>query len=136
MLTKVRALPEESFKGWYEEKALEVTTSQSAESGKQAIPSAKSAGARLLQTKGCMACHSTDGSQMVGPTFKGVFGKQETVLVEGIEKNIVANEEYLRRAILQPQLEVVKGYNALMPPQEGQISEEELVAIIQHLKEL
>jgi len=135
MLTKVRALPEESFQGWYAEKALLVTSSPSTEPG-TATPSNTQAGARLLQTKGCMACHSTDGSQMVGPSFKGIYGKQEVVIVEGKEQGIVADEEYLRRSILQPHLEVVKGFNALMPPQEGQISEEELVAIIQHLKEL
>jgi cytochrome c oxidase subunit 2 len=83
-----------------------------------------------------MACHSSDGSKMIGPTFQGIFGKQQIVMVDGEEKEVVVDGEYLRRSILQPNLEIVKGYQALMPSQEGQISEQELVAIIQHLKEL
>ena len=56
--------------------------------------------------------------------------------MEGEEKVITIDEEYLRRSILQPNIEVVKGYNALMPSQEEMITEEELVVIIQYLKEI
>ncbi|MCK5454977.1 MAG: cytochrome c, partial [Calditrichia bacterium] len=94
------------------------------------------AGKYLIRTKGCMACHSSDGSKMIGPTFQGIFGKQQMVVIDGEETEVVIDDEYLRRSILQPNLEVVKGYNALMPAQGGQISEQELVAIIQYLKEL
>ncbi len=135
MLTKVRALPEEDFKTWYATTAQTIVQPAMAGSG-TAVASAGKIGSRLIQTKGCTACHSTDGSQMIGPTFQKIFGRQVTVLVEGKEKNIVADEDYLRRAILHPELEIVKGYNPLMPSQEGQISEEELVTIIQYLKEL
>ena len=30
---------------------------------------------RLLETKECMTCHSIDGSEGIGPTFKGIFGR-------------------------------------------------------------
>ncbi len=135
MLTKVRALPEEDFQKWYNESA-HTLVQPAMTSNEAAAVSPSKIGSRLLQTKGCTACHSTDGSQMIGPTFKKIFGKQVTVLVEGKEKNLVADEDYLRRAILHPQMEIVKGYNPLMPSQEGQISEEELMTIIQYLKEL
>jgi cytochrome c oxidase subunit 2 len=29
---------------------------------------------KLLDAKGCLACHSVDGSAGVGPTFKGAWG--------------------------------------------------------------
>lgn len=138
MHTKVKVIPPEKFDIWYANMARQVQPSTLAESGGGSLTKEKSglAGQRLLQVKGCIACHSTDGSQMIGPTFKGIYQREQVVLTNGEEKHIVSDEEYLRRAILHPNLDIVKGYNALMPPQEGLISEEELVAIIQYLKEL
>ncbi len=137
MLTKVKAIPAEQFQIWYagqEGKVSPQTPDLSLSEGSGPPPD--EAGKKLIQTRGCMACHSIDGSKMVGPSFQGLFGSEKIVVVEGKEKTIQVNEEYLRRSILQPNLEVVKGYNALMPSQEGMISEQELVAIIQYLKEL
>ncbi|GAB4379012.1 MAG: hypothetical protein Kow0042_27980 [Calditrichia bacterium] len=137
MLTKIKVLDKAEFDNWYaaageqvEQKPEEVVPTE--------IPAPKSplAGERLVRIKGCVACHSTDGSRMVGPTFKGLFGKSQQVIVNGEEKTIIVDDEYLRTSILKPNLEVVKGYNPLMPAQEGQISEQELMAIIQYLKEL
>jgi cytochrome c oxidase subunit 2 len=138
MLTKVKALPQEEFDAWQTEMLKQIDqedVAQAAGSG-QSEGQTSTAGKRLLRTKGCIACHSSDGSEMIGPTFQGLFGTQQVVVVDGTEKEVMVDEEYLRRSILKPNMEVVKGYNALMPSQEGQISEEELVAIIQYLKEL
>ena len=138
MYTKVVALPQAEFDTWYSEMETEIeesVTQSGAESEKGDIKQVF-AGKKLIRTKGCIACHSSDGSKMIGPTFQGIFGKQQIVMIDGEEKEVIVDDEYLRRSILQPNLEIVKGYKALMPSQEGQISEQELVAIIQHLKEL
>lgn len=138
MLTKVKAIPKEMFDTWYAtigSQAEQVDTVKS-DTGQETIMKSTVAGERLIQVKGCIACHSLDGSKMIGPTFQGIFGKEVIVLENGKEKSITVNEEYLRRSILKPNLQVVKGYNSLMPSQEGQISEEELVALIQYLKDL
>jgi cytochrome c oxidase subunit 2 len=140
MLTKVKAMPLEKFQSWYAdmEQQVKAETPQENE-GEQQKPgeaSLAAAGKRLIQTKGCVACHSTDGSIMVGPSFKGLFGHEQVVIEDGKEKTVVADEDYIRRSILHPNQQVVKGFNALMPSQEGQITEEELEAIIQYLKEL
>ncbi len=36
-------------------------------------------GRTLAQVKGCVACHSIDGAPGVGPTWKGLFGRTETL---------------------------------------------------------
>lgn len=138
MYTKVKALPENQFSSWQTAMLETVEKEDISQSSGQSETSASPAfaGKRLLSTRGCIACHSSDGSEMIGPSFKGLFGKTQIVIENGQEKQVKVDEEYMRRSILQPNLEVVKGYNALMPSQEGQISEEELVAIIQYLKEL
>lgn len=139
MTTKVKVLPENEYDNWLAEMSQGVKTTQvvQKEDGEeQKTASSSMAGKRLINMKGCLACHSTDGSRMVGPSFKGIYGTEVTVIQDGEEKTVKRDEEYLRRSILKPNMQVVKGYNALMPSQEGQISEQELVAIIQYLKEL
>ncbi len=102
---------------------------------KAAEPGDKKAGAGLVMEKGCTGCHSTDGSRRVGPSFLGLFGRQVSLVREGKEALIEADEEYLRRAIRQPAADLVKGYPPVMPAY-ADLSEEELQAIIDYLKSL
>jgi cytochrome c oxidase subunit II len=88
----------------------------------------------LLKDHGCLTCHSTDGAVMVGPTFKGLFGLRQTVTVGGQERDVVVDEPYLRKAILDPAAEVPKGYPPAMPP--GDLTPAELALVIEYVKGL
>lgn len=90
-------------------------------------------GETLAKTYGCLGCHSTDGSAMVGPTFRGLSGRQ--VELEGGGK-VAADEAYLRESINRPREKVVKGFPNIMPEYKGKISEEDLSAIIVYIKTL
>src|SRR5512139_3947886 len=59
-------------------------------------------GLTILKEKGCLGCHSIDGSQKIGPTLKGTFGKKVRVLTDGKEREVTADEEYLKMSILRP----------------------------------
>jgi cytochrome c oxidase subunit 2 len=120
MLTKIVVLPEKEFMEWYQKGEVEAK-----------IPPR---GVQIFQEKGCKACHSTDGSPLVGPTVKGLFEKKVTVVTEGKERTVVANENYLKKSILEPGADVVKGFPPLMPPQK--MTEDELNAIIKYIEEL
>ena len=63
----------------------------------------------------CLDCHSTDGTVMVGPTFRGMFGQREEVYVGGKPVRVVVDEAHLRKAILDPGARRVKGYPSAMP---------------------
>jgi cytochrome c oxidase subunit II len=91
---------------------------------------------QILTTKGCVACHSLDGSRLVGPSFKGLSGRTETVIVNGESKQITVDEDYLRRSIMDPNAELVEGFQPLMPPQENLINETELDKIVKLLLEM
>jgi cytochrome c oxidase subunit II len=84
-------------------------------------------GKALYQEKACFSCHSLDGSRIVGPTFKGLFGKTEEV--QG-ELKVKVDEEYIRESILNPQAKIVESYPPSMPPFAGVLSEEQINAII------
>lgn len=88
-------------------------------------------GKKLYTAKGCNACHSLDGSKLVGPTFKGIYGR-EASCESGA--TIKADDNYLRESILYSQKQVVKGYPPVMPAFDGQIKEEEIQALIAFLK--
>jgi cytochrome c oxidase subunit 2 len=88
----------------------------------------------LLYTKlACITCHSIDGTKKAGPSLKGLMGRQ-TQLVGG--KSIIADENYVRDSINNPQAEVVEGFAPVMPKFEGLIKERELQALIEYLKTL
>jgi cytochrome c oxidase subunit 2 len=78
-----------------------------------------------------------DGSPNVGPTGKGLFGHDvEVRLPDGSTQIIVADEEYLKEAIVQPAAKIVKGFQNVMPSYEGRFSDEELKALIEYIKSL
>jgi cytochrome c oxidase subunit 2 len=68
-------------------------------------------GAELAQQRGCLACHSTDGTRGVGPSWKGMFGRVET-LADG--STITAADAYLRESITDPGAKLVEGYPPVM----------------------
>jgi cytochrome c oxidase subunit 2 len=96
---------------------------------------AKKSGKELLEEKGCLGCHSTDGSTKVGPTLKGLFGRQVTVEKGGETLSLTADAEYLLESIRHPKAAIVKGYPPVMPDF-ADLPEEELDAIVDFLKEL
>lgn len=130
MLSKVNALAENDFREWYSGKAAGIVAV--AKKNKEPTPD----GSVLVKTKGCIGCHSLDGTKIVGPSFKGIYGKKAVVITEGKERQVIMDEEYLRRSILTPGADIVKGYPPIMPPQKGALSSSEIQAIIEYIKTL
>lgn len=88
-------------------------------------------GQALAQSRGCVACHSVDGSARVGPTWKGLYGTPRP-LVDG--STVLADEGYLRRSIVEPQAQLVKGFPPLMPP--ASLGTEEMTALLAYIQSL
>lgn len=121
MLSKIEVVSQDVFDQWY--------------AGETAKPVKAPDGAALVVSAGCTGCHSLDGSRIVGPSLKGIFGEKTHVLTDGVERDIVVDEDYIRRSLLEPGKDVVEGYPAIMPAQ-TQLSAEEIDAIIDYLKTL
>ncbi|GFE56838.1 cytochrome c oxidase subunit II [Geobacter sp. AOG1] len=118
MITTVEAVPAAEFAAWLEKGE-----------GKEE----KAAGKALLEKHGCLGCHSLDGTAKVGPTFKGIFGRRVTVLTGGTERTITVDEEYLRRSILDPNADVVKGYQPIMPSFPG-LTKDEVTTMVEFIE--
>ncbi len=93
-------------------------------------------GKKIVQLKGCTSCHSVDGTALVGPTFKELYNHEVVVIEGGKEKKIIADENYLRESILNPNAKIVKGFQGIMPSYQGQLNEDDILAIIEYIKSL
>ncbi|MCB1054379.1 MAG: c-type cytochrome [Acidobacteria bacterium] len=91
------------------------------------------AGRVLVERKGCLVCHTTDGSRLTGPSFKGLIGR-ESHFADGSSQ--IADPDYVRRSILEPTSQVVEGFEPVMPPFAGKIRDAEIDAIITYLQSL
>ncbi len=89
-------------------------------------------GAQLFRSHGCSGCHGSNAS-VHAPDLKGLYGLP-VHLADG--RTVVADERYLRDCILLPRSQVVAGYPAVMPSFTGQLSEEDLLALIAYIKSL
>jgi cytochrome c oxidase subunit 2 len=91
---------------------------------------------KVLWDNGCFTCHTTDGSENLGPSLKGIYGARRYVLADGREEVLIADETYLRQAIVEPDAVYVKGYDAVVMPPAEDLSPEELKLIIDYIKSL
>ena len=90
-------------------------------------------GRDLFENKlGCASCHA-GGPQQRGAKLEGIFG-HEVKLVGG--QTVVADEAYIRESILNPGAKVVEGYQPIMPTFKGQVTEEQIIALVAYIKSL
>jgi cytochrome c oxidase subunit 2 len=88
-------------------------------------------GRQVYETGGCKACHSIDGSELIGPTWLGLFGST-VELADGT--SVEADEDYLIQSIKDPNSEIVAGFNPGMP--ELPLSELQIMDVIEFMKTL
>ncbi|MBZ4647078.1 MAG: cytochrome c oxidase, subunit [Clostridia bacterium] len=84
----------------------------------------------LLDKYGCSDCHSLNGEVLVGPPLNDIKGRKTIVIIDGKEKEIVADEKYIKDSILYPGKEIVKDFENIMPPYDGEIPENELNTLV------
>lgn len=90
-------------------------------------------GEYLYRAKGCVACHTVDGTNNTGPSWKGIWGKEHEF--EGGGKAIV-DANYVRESILVPGAKIVKGRQNQMVSYQGQVNDRELDGLIAYIESL
>jgi cytochrome c oxidase subunit 2 len=121
MLADVRVVSADEFDTWL---AAEVAVADD--------PVAR--GQKVFESYGCQACHSLDGSDGVGPTFLGAYGRM-VVLDNGT--TVVADDAYLYESIVDPNQQIVEGFAPAMPQNfADQLTDEQIADLIEFIKSL
>ncbi len=127
MITEVKVLTQEEFDEWYIDTTAVVKAA--------ATPGAE--GLQILRMNGCIACHSLDGSKLVGPSYKGIWGHEVEVEKGGQKQTLLVDAEYIRNSIYNPDEEIVVGYSkGLMRSYQGELTDEDIDKIIVYLESL
>jgi cytochrome c oxidase subunit II len=114
---------QEDFDAWMTQQlALAEEASQTPEGRGQA----------LVAASGCAACHSVNGAAGIGPTWFGLFERQET-LTDG--STVVADEAYIHESIKAPQAKIVRGFENQLMPNYG-FTDEQIDDIVAYIKTL
>jgi cytochrome c oxidase subunit II len=124
MLSKVKVIPQEDYDNWLVN--LKATGN---------IPEPE--GLTIMKANNCLGCHSMDGSNIIGPSFKNLFDANKIVISDGKEKVIVADSNYILTSIVDPSRDVVKGFNkGLMQSYSTTLTDEDLTKIVHYLMSL
>lgn len=87
---------------------------------------------RATYVDNCKSCHSIDGTKVVGPSLKALYGKARR-FTDGT--SVTADDDYLRKSMLSPNAQIVEGYTPLMPAQSG-LKDAQIRSLIEFIKTL
>ena len=114
---------QEEFDAWMSEQL---------ELAEEASQTPEGRGQALVAANGCGACHSINGAPGIGPTWFGLFGRQERLTDGSV---VTADDAYLHESISAPQAKIVAGFeNQLMPAYN--FTDEQIADIIAYIKTL
>lgn len=97
------------------------------------LSEAGASGRKVSNSNGCASCHGTDGQGGAGPKWVGLAGSDVT-LEDGSVVVVVADDDYLRRAIVDPSAQIVAGYTLKMP--ENNLGDDEVADVIAYIDDL
>lgn len=118
MIGKIVAMQPENYSDW-------------SASGDAQTPPQR--GRELIETLGCLQCHSVVNGTQLGPSLTGLWGSS-IPLRQG--ERVIADETYLRRSILQPASQIHEGFEARMPSYEGKIDPAQMLDILAYLRSI
>ncbi|MBN1453302.1 MAG: cytochrome c oxidase subunit II [Anaerolineales bacterium] len=123
MLSDVQVVTQDDFDAWVA--GLQVQAAAAAQT-----PAGR--GETLALQNGCQGCHTIDGSPGTGPTWLGLYGKEEEMADGSV---IIADNAYLRESILDPQAKIVAGFEGVLMPA-YEFSDDQIADIIAYLETL
>jgi cytochrome c oxidase subunit II len=123
MESKVKVISQADFDVWLATMPVKTNT--------------EAGGLEVIKRNACTSCHTTDGTKLIGPSFKGLFESKHVVITGDKEHEVVADTAYIRTSILDPDKDVVKGFNkGMMRSYRGTVSEDDIRSIIEYFKSL
>jgi cytochrome c oxidase subunit 2 len=92
-----------------------------------------SIGEKVAARRGCLRCHTLDGTPHLGPSFAGLY--RSSVPLEG-GGLVLADESYLTRSMMDPAEQVHRGFAPIMPSYQGFLGAGEAAALVELIRSL
>jgi cytochrome c oxidase subunit 2 len=90
-------------------------------------------GREVAAERGCLRCHSVDGSAFIGPTWATAFGRRRPTAAGG---DVLVDEAYLTESMMDPRAVIAAGFAPVMPSYQGALTPAEASAIIEYIRSL
>jgi cytochrome c oxidase subunit 2 len=90
-------------------------------------------GHAVAAERGCLRCHSVDGTPFIGPTWANAFGSHRRT-ADG--NDVIVDEAYLTESMMDPRAVIAAGFQPVMPSYQGLLSPEETSAILEYIRSL
>ncbi|OIP81185.1 MAG: cytochrome c oxidase subunit II [Porphyromonadaceae bacterium CG2_30_38_12] len=120
----VRVVPEDQFNEW-----VAYLPEKNAD--------AENPGYKVMEKNGCFACHNTTGTRLVGPSFKGIYGRKIKVMTDGVARELIGDDSYVETSIYEPNKDISDGYPAnIMQSYKNSINKEDMKLIQEYIKTL
>jgi cytochrome c oxidase subunit 2 len=130
MLGTVHVLTEDRYRRWLEGQP---TSAPAPGEGPASPGDLVSAGRDVASRRACLSCHTLDGQPHIGPTWAGLFDSR-VKLADG--RTVLADEAYLTRSMMDPQVDLVDGYRPVMPSYRGILAEPEVAGLVEFIRSL
>jgi len=80
----VKVLAKDKFTAWYADTSAVIKVAEGSAPGAE--------GLKIMINQGCNACHSSDGSKIVGPSYLNLYGEKQIVIRDGKEVTVTVDE--------------------------------------------
>jgi cytochrome c oxidase subunit 2 len=125
MRGRVIALPPEDFDDWQRQQLESVPPDQRESLALQ--------GERVAGERGCLRCHTVDGTPHLAPSWAGLY-HSHIPLVDG--RTVLVDDAYLTESMMDPLAKVRRGFTPIMPSYLGQLSASETAALVEYIRTL
>jgi cytochrome c oxidase subunit 2 len=90
-------------------------------------------GERVASERGCLRCHTVDGTPHLGPTWTGLYDS----LVELGDGTVMrATEAYLTESMMDPERRIHRGFAPIMPSYRGLLDAADVAALVHYIRSL
>ncbi len=136
MRGQVIVMEPEEFDAWWVEQQRGLLARQDAPAEpveRGALPDLAERGREVAVRQGCFQCHTVDGTPHIGPTWLDLYLRLERLQTG---EQVLADEAYLTRSMMQPRAQVVAGFEPVMPSYLGRLDMAEVAALLEYIRAL
>ncbi len=133
MRARIVALDARDYARWLDGETLPQVIAAGARLPRAPEEDLAALGREVAVRNGCFSCHTVTGEPYLAPTWRGLYGSS-VELSDG--RRVIADGAYLTQSIMQPEIQVVRGYEPVMPSYHGILGAADVGAIVEYIRSL